>query len=261
MRPPAASVALIAGTLGLLVSGCRLTPLAGKLDPGQEPYLVLAGRSVGEAWDLFAIRPGGSQAFQLTFTRQPESAPALDPSGAMLAFLRRDLDPEPRHWLVVMNLVSGAERETHVPTALGAPDRVGWSEDGRRLYVRAERGVLFSLAPPDLLELAPVGPAEGARAESALAVLLGSPAFARAVRCPEGGVCVETAEHPLQPLGRDARDPFRWGSDSVAYLVGDQIEVRPLGGGRARRVFWSGPPEEPGAPTYFAGPVGDRPSP
>ncbi|HEX3274878.1 MAG TPA: hypothetical protein VHR43_08495, partial [Gemmatimonadales bacterium] len=55
------------------------------------------------------------------------------------------------------------------------------------------------------------------------------------------------------PLAAGARDAARWGPDSVAFLVGNAIEVRPLGSGRARRVEWSGLPGPARQLTAFAG--------
>jgi hypothetical protein len=37
----------------------------------------------------------------------------------------------------------------------------------------------------------------------------------------------------VSPVGRE---PVAWGADSVAWLEGDEIVVRPAGPGRARRV-------------------------
>ncbi|MGH7579710.1 MAG: hypothetical protein ACREM9_06020, partial [Gemmatimonadales bacterium] len=100
----------------------------------------------------------------------------------------------------------------------------------------------------------PVAPAERPAADSALAVLLGAPAFARVVPCasPED-LCVAGDTGSLELLARGARDPARWGADSVAYLQGDRLVVRPVGPGRARSVEWSGVPARPRHFSMFAG--------
>jgi hypothetical protein len=93
-----------------------------------------------------------------------------------------------------------------------------------------------------------------AAAESSLAVLLGDPVFARVVPCSTpGDLCVVGDTGAPGPLAAGARDAARWGADSVAFLIGDAIEVRPLGPGRARRIAWSGLPGRPRQLTAFAG--------
>jgi hypothetical protein len=99
---------------------------------------------------------------------------------------------------------------------------------------------------------------ERAAAESVLAVLLGRPAFARVVPCAEpGALCVAGDSGAPGLLARGARDPARWGDDSVLFFVGDAVEVRPLGPGRARRLDWEGAPGRPRQMTVFVG-AGDR---
>jgi hypothetical protein len=100
----------------------------------------------------------------------------------------------------------------------------------------------------------PVAGAERAAAESALAVILGKPAFARAVPCANGeDLCVVGDTGSPAIFARGAREPARWGDDSVAYLEGDRLMVRPLGVGRARWVEWSAVPARPRQPSVFAG--------
>ena len=242
---------------GVILAACRVTPLSNRIAVGEEPFVIFVGEGPGGVTDLFASAASGGEVVQLTFSRERESSPALDPTGSIVAFLRRPVRDEERTYLVVMNLQSGAERETHVPTALGAPGRVGWTADGDHIVVAAELGVLETAAPPDLLELAPL-PSSGsvrAGAESALAVLLGEPVFARVVPCAMGagrGICVEAGGR-LQSLVEDGRDPVRWGRDSLGYFRDDVLWVRPLGGGRPRRLHWSRAPANPREPTYFGG--------
>ncbi|MGI8818260.1 MAG: hypothetical protein ACR2HW_03890, partial [Gemmatimonadales bacterium] len=51
----------------------------------------------------------------------------------------------------------------------------------------------------------------------------------------------------------EARDPVRWGPDSVAFFAGDEVEIRPLGPGRPRRLAWSNAPKRPRGMTFFEG--------
>lgn len=246
---------LVAGAALLALVGCRVTPLSNRIAVGEEPFVIFVGDGPGGATDLFASPASGGEVVQLTFSRERESSPALDPTGSILAFLRRPVPGKERTYLVVMNLQSGAERETRVPTALGQPSRVAWTGDGEHLLVGADRGILETAAPPDPLDLAPL-PASGAvrdEAESALAVLLGEPAFARVVPCTMGqrsGICVE-GHAGVQTLVEEGHDPVRWGPDSLGYLRDGVLWVRPLGAGRPRRFHWSRAPANPREPTYF----------
>ena len=101
----------------------------------------------------------------------------------------------------------------------------------------------------------PVTGAERAAAESALAVLLGRPVFARAVPCFESGGPLRGGTGPdaERCCARGARDPARWGDDSVAYLEGDRLVVRPVGPGHPRSVDWSGVPARPRQLSVFPG--------
>ena len=56
-------------------------------------------------------------------------------------------------------------------------------------------------------------------------------------------------------LARGARDPLAWGTDSVAYFVGEEVEIRPLGAGRSRRLEIESPPA-PRQMTAFMGKPG-----
>jgi hypothetical protein len=120
---------------------------------------------------------------------------------------------------------------------------VGWSRDGAGLTVEAGTALYRTrLADKPSQAAEPVPPAERAGADSTLAVLLGDPVFARVVPCAEpGALCVAT-DSGRGPLAEHAHDAARWGSDSVAFLAGNVIEVRPLGPGTARRIELSGVP-------------------
>jgi hypothetical protein len=153
-----------------------------------------------------------------------------------------------------MNLLSGGERELVLPKGAGRPAAVGWEPGGASLIVSATKGLYRFQAPPAEPAAHPVPPREQARAESSLAVLLGDPVFARVIPCASAGdLCVVGDSGGSSLFAKDARDPARWGRDSVAFLVGDQIEVRPLGPGRPRRLAWSNTPKRPREVTFFEG--------
>jgi hypothetical protein len=204
------------------------------------------------------VPAGGGAALQITYSAVGEMRPALAPDGGAVAFLRgaslRDSSPG-TVW--VMNLLSGTERQLALPKGAAAPERVGWMRDGRSLAVAAGHARYIVPAPPSSSKAVEVPRAERARADSALAVLIGEPVFARVVGCAGGGdLCVASAGDtgPPAPLARGARDPARWGRDSVAYLAGGELLVRPLGPGRGRRVEISGAPRGLRQITVFAGP-------
>ena len=152
----------------------------------------------------------------------------------------------------VMNLLSGSERELPLPKGAGRPyGRLG---SGWRLSDRGSSGAL-----PDESAAGAGHPSRGevarerTTAESSLAVLLGRPVFARVVPCQRPADLCVSGDSGTALLARDARDPVRWGDDSVAFFVGDELEIRPLARGRARRLVWSNPPERPREMTFFSG--------
>lgn len=249
------AVGLATGGLLLAACGGSLPPLRGQMVVGRDAYaLFVAGDGPGGG-DLYAVHTEGGPAVQVTFTTVGEMRPALSPDGSMVAFLRgrspRDSTPG-SVW--VMSLLSGTDRELELPRGAGAPSEVAWARDGRTLVVRAAAGLYRLNAPPARPEPRAVPPGERAAAESTLAVLLGDPAFARVVPCAEpGALCVQGDTGAPGLLAQDARDPFRWGNDSVAYFLGDRVEIRPLGPGRARRLELAQPPSGPREMTVFLG--------
>jgi hypothetical protein len=238
----------------LLVACGTLPPLRGKIDVGREPYAIFVGGS-GMKGDLYAVRADGGPAFPITFTPVAELRPALAPNGSDVAFLRgqslRDSTPA-TVW--IMNLLNGGERELRLPEGAGQPERVGWSKDGESLIVETAGGLYQFNAPPAQPDPTPVPPAETAAAESSLAVLLGDPVFARVVPCRRAtDLCVITRRRSSGILAQAARDPVRWGRDSVAFLVGDLLQIRPLAKGRPRLLNWSNVPASPRQITFFSG--------
>jgi hypothetical protein len=223
------------------------------MEIGSDAYAVFVG-GAGSNSDLYAIRPSGGQPVAITFTNVAELAPALSPDGGALAFLRGASlrDPSPSSaW--VMNLLSGSERELVLPKGAGRPTQVAWEPTGTSLILKAERGLYRLNAPPQPPAPGPVPAPERLRAESTLAVLLGQPIFARVVPCKtEDDLCV-IADGGPGVLARGAHDAARWGNDSVAFFVGDEVEIRPLAKGRPRRLAWTHVPEFPRQLTYFPG--------
>ena len=240
----------------LLFAACEgtLSPLRGKIEVGHDSYVVFVGGS-GLGSDLYAVRGDGGPAYPLTYTPVAELGPALAPDGGSVAFLRgkslRDSTPA-TIWL--LNLLSGSDWELRLPKGAGTPRQVGWARQGKALVIETARGLYLLDAPPGRSNGRVVPPADRPRAESALAVLLGDPVFARVVPCGSPGeLCTVGDTGAPGFLVRGARDPLRWGPDSVAFLLGNRLEIRPLARGRPRRLTWSNLPENPRQPTYFEG--------
>jgi hypothetical protein len=223
-----------------------------KIEIGQEPFVVVVGEGADGRADLFAVRAGGGEMTQLTFTTLLEVAPTLTPEGALLAFLRmRDTLPTTPREIVVMNLLSGAERRLTLPDGAGRPEALGWSDDQATLYVRTDRGRWALAAPPAEASAREVPPTDAA-ADTALTLWLGTPRFARGIACGTG-VCAVTPRGDTATLAPEGRDPMRWGNDSVAWFTGERLMVRPLGPGLSRRVEWSRAPSGVRDGAYAAG--------
>lgn len=248
--------------LGCLASlaGCRisLSPIQNKIAVGREAFAVFVAEGEGGTGDLYAVSAGGGATTPITYTRVRELAPALAPDGTALAFLREGTpgDPTTRR-VVVMNLLNGAER---MPPATATPaDAVAWSADGSELFVLAGDSLYASAAPPARGEWRALDGAERTRADSAFMVLLGTPAFARAVECPEVGVCVELPNGERSVVDAEGKGAVRWGSDSIGYFSGAGFVVRPLGPGRPRDLRLTPPRPEPRELTFFPGPASPAP--
>lgn len=250
--------ALAAPAAGLLLlAACErgFLPLGGRFDVGRDPMVVFVGGDGPAGGDLYALQADGGGAIPITFSVVGEMRPALSPDGGQVAFLRGGTltDSLPASvW--VLNLINGAERQVRLPLQAGRPEQVGWSDDGATLVVRTAAGLYRAPAPPAEGQVRPMPRAEAAAAESALAVLLGRPAFARVVPCetPEA-LCVVGDSGPPSVLAEGASDAARWGDDSVAYLMGGRLVVRPVGPGRPRVIDWSLVPARPRQFTVFPG--------
>jgi hypothetical protein len=250
----------LAGLAAAVACSGSLPPLRGQMEVGRDAYAVFVAGGGAAGGDLYAVRTEGGSVVPITFSSVGEMRPALSPDGASLAFLRgasaRDSTPG-TVW--VMNLLSGAERQITLPKGSEAPSRVGWTADGRALVVATRTQVYSSEAPPRPTIARPVTGADRTKAESTLAVLLGRPAFARVVPCAEPeALCVAADTGRPGLLARGARDAARWGDDSVMFFLGDAVEIRPLGPGRARRLDWEGVPPRPRQMTVFPGVTSPR---
>lgn len=213
-----------------LAVACTLPPLRGRMEVGRDAYAAVAADGAGGG-DLYVIRADNGESVPVTFSALREEAPVLAPDGGSVAFLRvDDRDSSATAW--VMNLLSGAERQLTLPEGAALRDGAtfAWSADGSAVLVRAA-GAMWRWAMP------PQGAGEPANDADAYRVLLGPPGTAEAVPCgPDGGICVETPAGLRQQVSAAGRSPVRWGADSMAWLRGNAIEVRPLGPGVARII-------------------------
>ena len=260
-RFPRLPLALLLFPLPLFLLACdpTLPPLRGQMEIGRDPYAVFVGGE-GPNSDLYAVRPDGGSPVRISFTNVAELAPALSPDGGGLAFLRgTSLTDSTPASVWVMNLLSGGERELVLPKGAGRPIDVGWGPGGKSLIVSASKGLYRFNAPPADPDPRPIPAAERVRAESSMAVLLGDPVFTRVVPCKKTrrDLCVVGATGRPGLLAQAVRDPVRWGGDSVAFFVGDRLQVRPLGPGRPRILMMSKTPERPRGMTFFPG-TGER---
>ena len=249
-------------TLLFALPACRgVSPLGQRISVGTGPFAIVVGEGPDNQTDLFALEASGGEVVRLTFTRGREAGASLHPSGVVVAFLRRDAGAgdSSAASLVALNLINSSERDAPVPGEIGVARRVGWSPDGSRIYVLGDSGIAMSPAPPSPLAFARVdtASADWPAADSATAVLFGTPAFARLETCAKDCIssaampwCVVTPSGKKTELGRVV-SPFRWGSDSLAYIDDSKLVVRPLGGGTSRVVDWSRAPGKPRDGTYW----------
>jgi hypothetical protein len=208
-----------------------------RIEAGEDPFVVFVADAPDGRGDLWAMHAGGGESVQLTFSLPAESAPVLSTDGDVIAFLRARSSADTVHrrvWL--MNLLNGAERELELPEDAGVATAVSWAGRGR-LAVRTTDGTYLLDTPPAPPAPRRVSPAESASVDSAFTVFAGDPPFARIERCAEGeGLCVRTDSGVASPLAPAGRQPIAWGPDSVGYLEGADLVVRPVGPGRARRA-------------------------
>lgn len=244
----------LACALAATACGGSLPPLRGQMVVGRDAYAVFVAGNSPAGGDLYAVRAEGGAAVPITFTNVGESRPQLSPDGTSIVFLRgRSLTDSTPASVWVMNLLNGAERELELPKGAGLPLEAAWSEGGGEIVVSTTEGLYRFAAPPADGASRRVTAAERVGAESSLAVVLGRPAFARVVPCQvSDALCIETSSGSPSLLADRAHDALPWGADSVAYFVGNEVEIRPLGAGRSRRLDIEGPPR-PRQMTAFMG--------
>ena len=245
------------GLLALLLTlpACRdvFYPLKNRITPGLDPFVVFVGDGANGAGDLWAGQAGGGAVYQVTYTLGDEDAPALSPSGGVLAFVRSPtVRDSAKREVWFMNLVTGNEREVDSLPGGAIPLALAFSSDGATLYARTTKGLWSVQAPPSAPAPRRLSGGDSLRADSALTVFLGEPPFARIGPCvvAKGSLCAfppGTAEAPLQEGGFD---PVHWGADSIGYLVDDRLIVRAGEGGRSREILWARMPPHPRRPTY-----------
>jgi len=218
---------------------CALTPISRRIQVGEEPFVIGVGEGSDAMTDLFAAPAGGGAFVRLTFTRSEERLPRLSPEGTAVTFVRREGGAEnPRWTLVVLDLLTSAERRAPLPPGTDAPLRTGWASD-RSAVVLA--GGYFTLAPGQD-SLIPVPPAQQSAADSATREQLGDPPAAMIGECAAGELCITAANGDTSRLGPGDTGAIRWGGDSLGYFTARGFEVRPLAGGASRRPDWSGKP-------------------
>lgn len=239
--------AIVAGAAIVLgISGCAFSPLAHRIKVGEEAFVVFVGEGRDRHTDLFAVPANGGAVSQVTFTALIEMHPQLTPTGEMVVFLRmRDTLPGQRRDVVVVNLLSYGETVIAIPDSAGRPDAVAWSDDATTLYLRTDRGLWRTAAPPAPVAVIAVARGDSAAADSALETWLGRPRFARAVRCLTGGVCVIGPNGDTAALAPAGRGAMRWGDDSVGWFQDDGIVVRSLGPSQDRVVTLKDGPANP----------------
>jgi dipeptidyl aminopeptidase/acylaminoacyl peptidase len=232
--------------------GRTLPPLRGHLQVGRDAYAVFVGGTAPAGGDLYAVPATGGEAIPITFTNVGEMRPRLSPDGRFIVFLRGgSLTDSTPSSVWVLGLDNGAERELTLPRGAPPPRQAAWSKDGQTVVVAAGQHLYRYDAPMTSSDGRVVEPAERAEAESSLAVLLGDPVFARVVPCERGSLCT-VGDSGRDLLATDARDPLRWGPDSVAWFSDDGVEIRPVGPGRSRRLEIEGP-RAPRQMTAFTG--------
>ncbi|HET9274984.1 MAG TPA: hypothetical protein VFN96_02815, partial [Gemmatimonadales bacterium] len=207
----------LAGPLALFALACTATPLTNKIEVGEDAYVVGVGEGPDGLTDLYAAAASGGSVFRLTFNRPAELGPGLSAGGTLLAYIRSGRGAGGSE-VVVLNLLSNAERRARLPDGAGPALRVAWLGGDRRIAAASPAGIWITDAPPAPLRWSRAAGGDSARADSALRIPLGDPVVALVSPCPGGrGVCVRSAGDVLDTLDSAGRGAVRWGSDSVGY--------------------------------------------
>jgi hypothetical protein len=234
--------------IGLAIAGggCGISPVGHRINLGQEPFVVFVGTGVDGHTDLFAARAGGDDAVQFTFTSLVESSPRVRPDGEVVAFLRTsDSSAASAKELVLMNLVTSGETDIALPAEARTATALAWSRDTAHIYIQTSTGWWQVDAPPGPPHPVPVAAGDTASVDSLFVQLLGTPAYARAINCPGGGVCIIGPHGDTSTLAPRGRNPIRWGDDSLAWMEDSSLMVRSLGPGIPHKVTWRHQPKDP----------------
>lgn len=246
--------------LAALAACSGISPLRHRFEVGQDAYLILVADAPDGRGDLWATSADGSGAVQVTFSLPAEWSPRLSPNGDIVAFLRsREEGDTARTHIWLLNLLNGAEREMKLPDSTGAPLAIAWVDDGRALLVRTTQSLFRLAAPPFPPGASEIPAGERVHAAREMSVRVGDPAFGSVAACDSlPGLCVYPDSESPALVVEGATDPFRWGTDSLAYLLDGEIVVRPVGPGRERQFRPSPSLRNPRDYTVFTGRRGSQ---
>lgn len=124
---------LMAGLLAFIAMMAGLGFPAVASEPQPESHIAFAARVDGN-WDLYSVRPDGTDLRRLTADPAEDRAPAFSPDGKALLFQSR----RSGNWDIYrLDLATGAVTQlTHDPDYDGMP---AWSPDGRRIAFESTR--------------------------------------------------------------------------------------------------------------------------
>lgn len=242
--------------VALFATACSVTPVTGKIKIGEEAFVIAVGEGSDGATDLFAAPATAGKFYRLTFSRVVEDRPRLAPNGTLVGFFRRFPDATD---LVILDLLSMGERRARLGSEAS---RIGWSAGADTVFVAMGRDTVMAPLAIEPFAMVPVPEAAGHGAVRALGEWLGPAGFAMVGRCRRAdGVCAVVSDSVETPLGGPELEPVRWGPTAVGYLVNGEIEVRPLGGGRATRPTLADAPRGLRQLTHHPGGTATDPTP
>lgn len=238
----------VAFALALIIAaGLPLHALAQS--PAGEPRIAFAART-GQNWDIYSIRPDGTDLRRLTDHPEPDLAPAFSPDGSQLLFQsHRDGNWE----IYLLDLHSGElTRLTDSPAFDGMP---AWAPDGRRFAFESTRagdldifiGSLDGGPPQNLTADSPYGDMEPAWSPDGTTIAFSSWRYG------------DKDLFFMRPDGQDVRqitnsptgeDQPAWSPDGIrltfTYRTPEKREVTvlevmapPAEGGLTTRLTWS----------------------
>lgn len=243
MLPPCTAFVLAL----LILAG--LPPLALAQAPAGEPRIAFAART-GQNWDIYTIRPDGTDLRRLTNHPEPDLAPAFSPDGSQLLFQsHRDGNWE----IYLMDLHSGElKRLTYSPAFDGMP---AWAPDGRRFAFESTRAgdldiLVASLEDGSIQNLtadSPSGDMEPAWSPDGFTIAFSSWRFGDKdlfFTRPDGG---DLRQITNSPMGEDqpawspdgARLSFTYRTPEKREITVLEVVAPPANGGLTTRLTWS----------------------